>query len=153
MPVAEPHRELRFTRAAQAIPFWIGGAICGAATIVLIIISTYRGENPELPHPVWAIIPLTLCYLCIRVALHCTKHAYLILSPLGLEVIPLIKPEKHMRLIYWGEIDSFEMGESLLTLHFDSEQKGGVHLELAPIPKVKLPLLKEALEGRIKSDN
>lgn len=151
MPVAEPHKEIRFTRAAQAVPFWIGAALCAALTILLLSLATQRASNPALPHPLWALIPLSLAYLFARTALHCTRHAYLILSPIGIEIFPLIRPAKNMRVIPWAQIDSFESSTHLLTLHFDSDQSSGIHLSLSPIPPTRRDLLIQALQGRLKS--
>ncbi|BCX47660.1 hypothetical protein HAHE_15680 [Haloferula helveola] len=150
MPVVEPHKELRFTRAAQAVPFWIGAAVTAGIAIVLISISFHRVDNPALPHPAWSLIPLALCWICMRLALHCTRHAYLILSPLGVEIFPFFRPVSGMRMIPWGEIDSVEVGKHIATLHFDPDQNSGIHLELSPIPKNRRPLLAKALKGRIE---
>ena len=151
MQVAEPHKELRFTRSAQALPFWIGAAICFAAIITLLAVSQYREDNPELPHPLWALVPLLLAWVLMRIALHCTRHAYLILSPLGLEIFPLFRPEKNMSMIYWGEIDSYDKDERSLTIHFNAVKTSGVRLDLGPIGKSQRPLLEKALQGRLGS--
>ena len=151
MSVAEPHKELRFTRAAQAVPFWIGAAVMGCAGLVLIAISFYRDVNPSLPHPAWAVLPILAGWVLARVALHCTRRAYIILSPLGVEIFPLIRPAKGMQMIPWGQIKEVETGEHIVTLHFDPGRSGGIHLSLAPIPKARRHLLKEALTGRMKS--
>ncbi len=151
MPVAEPHKELRFTRAGQAVPFWVLAAICAAAAISLFTIGLYRDENPALPAPGWAALPALLCWASLRVAVHCTRRAYLILSPLGVEIFPFFRPVAGMRMIPWGEIHSVEVGKHLVTLHFNAEQEAGIHLELGPIPKPRRPLLAKALQSRIDS--
>ena len=148
MAIVEPQKELRFTRAAQAVPFWIAAAICAAATLVLTVISFYRGQNPELPHPLWIALPLVLCSLSVRTALHCTKHAYLILSPLGIEVFPFFRPSSGMQMIPWAQIIAAEIGNHILTLHYSEDQSSGIHLSLAPIPKSRRPLLAKAILGR-----
>ncbi|MGB6222378.1 hypothetical protein [Haloferula sp.] len=149
MAVAEPQKELRFTRAAQAVPFWIAAAVFGITTIILLVLLFYRSENPALPHPLWAIIPLTLSWLCIRIAIRCTKHAYLILSPLGVEIFPFFKPASGMQMIPWSQITEIEIGEHVITLHFAEDQSSGIHLALSPIEKSIRPLLVRALEGRL----
>jgi hypothetical protein len=149
MAVAEPHKELRFTRAAQAIPFWIGAAICGMTAIIFVAVAYYRNDHPELPHPLWALIPLILAWLCIRIAIRCTKHAYLILSPLGVEIFPFFKPTSGMQMIPWTQITEVETSPRMITLHFATDQSSGIHLSLSPIEKSKRPLLAKALEGRV----
>ncbi len=151
MAVAEPHKELRFTRSAQAVPFWIGAAVFGIAAIILVAVAFYRAENPALPHPLWAVIPLTLSWLCLRVAIRCTRHAYIILSPLGVEVFSFFNPTSGMQMIPWTHITEVEVGEHLITLHFAEDQSSGIHLSLSPIEKSKRPLLAKALTGRVKS--
>lgn len=149
MPVAEPHKELRFTRAAQAVPFWIVAAVSAAAAITLFFVGLNRPDNPDLPAPGWAAVPALVCWASLRLAIHCTRHAYLILSPLGLEIFPFFRPAAGMRLVPWSEIHSVEVGKHLVTLHFNASQEAGVHLDLGPIPKARQPLLTKALQGRV----
>ncbi|MCU0796920.1 MAG: hypothetical protein MUF31_13410 [Akkermansiaceae bacterium] len=149
MPVAEPHKELRFTRARQAVPFWIAAAMGIAATLALVIIGTLRQENPDLPHPLWALLPATLAVLLIRIALRCTRHAYIILSPLGVEIFPFFQPAKNMQLVPWAQITHAEAGDHFITLHFDADQQSGIHLALDPIPTPARPLLAKAILGRV----
>jgi len=149
MTVAEPHKELRFTRAAQAVPFWLAAAVCAVAALVLGAVSLYRPENPALPHPLWALLPLVLAWLCLRVAIRCTRHAYLILSPLGVEIFPFFRPVSGMQMVPWAQIAGAEVGERTLTLHFNEEQSAGIHLSLTPIPRARRPLLAKAIEGRL----
>jgi hypothetical protein len=152
MPVAEPHKELRFTRARQAVPFWIAASMCLAATLALSVIGTYRHENPDLPHPLWALLPATLAVLLIRIALRCTRHAYIILSPLGVEIFPFFQPAKNMQLVPWAQITDAEAGDHFITLHFDADQQSGIHLALDPIPPKARPLLQKALLGRLANN-
>ncbi len=149
MSVAEPHKELRFTRAAQAVPFWVIAAVAAAAAITLFFVGLNRPDNPALPSPAWAAIPALLCWASLRIALHCTRRAYLILSPLGVEIFPFFRPVSGMQMIPWAEIHSVEVGKHIVTLHFNAEQKAGVHLDLAPIAKDRRPLLGKALQGRV----
>jgi hypothetical protein len=120
MAVAEPHRELRFTRAGQATGFWIAGAVLVMAALVFFLLAPHRGENPRLPHPAWGFVPLALAALSIRVAWRCTKHAYILLSPIGVEVFPFFRPEAGMQVIPWAQITGAEVDASRLTLHFSA---------------------------------
>ena len=92
MPVAEPAKELRFTRAGQAAGFWIAAAASIMAGLVFFLLTPHRAENPQLPHPAWGFVPLAIAAGLIRLAWHCTKHAYILLSPIGVEVVGKLAP-------------------------------------------------------------
>ncbi len=146
-----PDQELRFTRAGQAPGFWVAAAVLASIAITLLASAIYRADNPEVPHPAWALIPLGLAYLTARTALRLTRHAYLILTPLGLEIFPFFQPATGMRLVVWQEIHAAEIDGklTLLTLHHNAEKSSGIHLSLTPIPAEKRPLLVQALAGRL----
>lgn len=151
MPVAEPAKELRFTRAGQAAGFWIAAAVCIMAGLVFFLLTPHRAENPQLPHPAWGFVPLALAAGLIRLAWRCTQHAYILLSPIGVEVFPLFRPEATMQVIPWQQIDSAEIDHRRLTLHFTAEKSAGIHLSLSPIAKDRRELLAKAIRGRFKS--
>lgn len=149
--VKSPEKELRFTRSGQAAVFWVLAAVCGAIAITLLASSMYREINPFLPHPGWALAPLGCAYLLGRLAIGLTRHAYLILTPLGIEIFPFFRPAKGMRLVVWQEIDSAEVDEKFtrLTLHHDSEKTSGLHVSLRPIRADRRSLLAKAVIGRL----
>lgn len=149
--VQEPGKELRFTRAGQAVPFWMLAAVLAMAGITLLAVSVYRPDNPRLPHGAWALLPFALAAASVRLALHLTRHAYLILSPLGIEIFPFFRPAKGMHMVLWQEIDSAEVDEknTRLTLHFNAEKTAGLHLTLRPVIAGKRELLARAVTGRI----
>ncbi|TAE78452.1 MAG: hypothetical protein EAZ84_01300 [Verrucomicrobia bacterium] len=152
MPVAEPSKELRFTRAGQATGFWIAAATLFMAALVFFLLTPHRAENPALPHPAWGLVPLTLAAILARLAWHCTRHAYLILSPIGVEVFPLLRPAASMQVIPWQQIDSAEIDPLRLSLHFNAEKSAGIHLSLSPIAKDRRELLARAIRGRFSSN-
>lgn len=149
MAIAEPHKELRFTRAGQATGFWILGAVLVMAALIFFLLAPHRAENPQLPHPAWGLVPLVLAGLAVRVAWRCTKHAYILLSPIGVEVFPFFRPEAGMQVIPWAQITGADFDASRLTLHFSPEKSSGIHLSLAPIAKNRRELLSRAIRGRI----
>lgn len=150
-----PEQELRFTRVAQAIPLLVVVAILGGVTITICATTFYRDINPELPHPSWALLPLILSGLLAQLAYRMARHAYLILTPLGVEVFPLFRPKTGMRVVYWGEIDSIEYDDALtwMTLHFDDQKTCGIHLSLRPIAKPKRELLVHAMCERVATES
>lgn len=149
--VADPEKELRFTRSGQAVPFCIVGAVLAGLGITLIATGFYRHINPAVPHPAWGIPFLMLSAGCFWLARHLTKHAYLILSPMGVEIFPFFRPVKGMRVVFWQEIADVEIDEEekWLTLHFDAEKTSGTHLSLSPIRRKLRSLLAKAVLGRV----
>ena len=151
MAVAQAHKELRFTRAGQATGFWLAAAMLVMTALVFALVSPYRAEHTELPHPAWGLVPLGIAALMVRFAIRCTRHAYLILSPIGVEIFPLFRPETGMQLIAWAQIDSAEIDAGRLTLHYNSEKTAGLHLSLRPIARPQRDLLTKAIQGRFPS--
>jgi hypothetical protein len=152
--VQSPEKELRFTRSGQAVVFWVASAIFTAGAVTLAATSLYRGENPRLPHPLWALVPLVLALASARLAVNLTRHAYLILTPLGIEVFPFFRPAAGMRLVVWQEVDSAELNAAgtVLTLHHDAAKTSGIHLSLKPVRADRRALLARAVMGRAGRD-
>ena len=146
-----PARELRFTRSGQAVTFWLLAAVAAAVAVTLAATSIYRADNPELPHPAWALVPLALAGLAVRLAAGMTRHAYLILTPLGIEILPLVRPAAGMRLVVWQEVAVAEADAALtvLTLHHDAAKTSGIHLSLKPIRADRRALAARAVIGRV----
>lgn len=149
-----PEKELRFTRARQALVFWLLAAVMLAAALTLLATSMYRDINPYLPHPLWAMLPVAVAGVALKLAVFMTRHAYVILTPLGIEIFPLFKPEKGMQMVFWQEIDSMEVDDAMnqLTLHHNPENTSGIHLTLRPIARDVRPLLIRAVRHRVAPD-
>jgi len=146
-----PEKELRFTRSGQAGVFWVAAAVLTAAGITLLATAIYRDINPQLPHPAWALLPLAFAAATAGVAAGLTRHAYLILTPLGIEIFPFYRPAQGMRLVLWQEIDHAEIDprNTRLTLHHDRGKTSGIHLSLTPIRADRRALLAKAVVGRV----
>ncbi len=149
--IQSPEKELRFTRSGQARIFWLCSAVSTAIGVTMLATSIYRDINPDLPHPAWALVPLAFAAFMGRTAVNLTRHAYLILTPLGIEIFPFFRPSSGMRLIVWQEIQGAEVdGETTrLTLHHDIGKTSGIHLSLTPIRPDRRTLLAKAVIGRI----
>lgn len=149
--IQSPEKELRFTRSGQAAVFWVMAAVLAAGAITLLATSIYRDINPLLPHPAWAILPLALAAGLVRFAMGMTRHAYLILTPLGIEIFPFFRPAEGMRLVTWQEIAAAEVNAKTtrLTLHHNAEKSSGIHLSLTPIRADRRSLLAKAVIGRV----
>jgi len=150
--VAAPEKELRFTRSGQAIWFWLAALILIMSALVIFISASGRLTEPDRIHPAWAIVPILLAWLAARLALRLTRHAYLILTPLGIEIFPFFRPAQGMQMVGWGEIADAETDENLhqLTLHFTAGKTSGIHLSLRPIREDLRPLLTQAVLKRVK---
>jgi hypothetical protein len=151
--IQAPEKELRFTRSGQATAFWLVAAVSAASGITLLATAIYRETNPQLPHPAWALVPLVLSGTMARVALGMTRHAYLILTPLGIEIFPFFRTATGMKLILWQEIHAAEVNDTVtrLTLHHDADKTSGIHLSLHPIRPDRRTLLAKAVVGRLSN--
>lgn len=150
--VAEPQKELRFTRSGQAVCFCVIGAVLCGVAVTLMATGVYRPAHPELPHPAWALPCLLVALGAFLLAHRLTKHAYLILTPMGLEIFPFFRPAKGMQMVFWQEIHAAEIDArgKWLTLHFNEERTAGMHLSLLPVQKKLRDLLGKAVLGRVK---
>ncbi len=153
--VSEPEKELRFTRSGQAVGFGVLGAILIGAAITLLATGIYRDINPELPHPLWSMPCIAMALWCFWLTKHLAKHAYVILTPLGLEIFPFFFPSKNLQLVLWQEIVAAEISddEKWLTLHFNEEKSSGLHLSLKPMDRKFRSLLAKAVLGRVSRRN
>ena len=149
--VQSPEKELRFTRSGQAVGFWILSAVLTAAAVTLLATAIYRDMNPHIPHPAWALVPVGLAAVVARLAFSLTKHAYLILTPLGIEIFPFFRPAQGMQLVTWQEVTSAEVNENStrLSLHHNAEKTSGIRLSLRPIRADRRSLLAKAVIGRL----
>lgn len=149
--IKSPEKELRFTRSGQAAVFWLVSAVLATIAITMFVTSIYRDVNPRLPHSGWAMLPLVMAGLCARVAVKLTRHAYLILTPIGIEIFPFFRPSQKMHLVLWQELNHAEVDDKItrLTLHHDQEKTSGIHLSLSPIRADRRTLLAKAVLGRL----
>jgi hypothetical protein len=149
--VQSPEKELRFTRSGQAVVFWLFAAVFTGTAMTLGLSSLYRDINPALPHPAWVLLPLAVAFFLLRLAIRMTRHAYLILTPMGVEIFPLWRPEQGMHLVLWQEIDAVEFDACItqMKLHFDAAKTSGVHVSLRPIRAHLRPAIARAVTGRL----
>jgi len=146
--VAEPHKELRFTRSAQGRQFFL----LAAAFTTLAIFLAAAAFTPGLEFPLWwSVLPLLPAIGLFYLAYRCVRFAYLLLTPLGVEIFPFTNSRKNLQIIYWSEIAHAEVSpdRSLLILHFNQEQTSGIKASLRPLAATQRPLLARAIEGRM----
>lgn len=148
-----PEKELRFTRARQAVVFWLAGVVLMLSGIGVGVLSWWQLENP----PAWwlAAIPLGLSVGAFWLAGRLTRHAYLLLSPVGVEIFPFWKPVEQFQLLPWGSIAAadFSPDGRWLTLTLAGYDDAKVILTLDPVPVRVRPLLIKAMEGVMARQN
>ena len=149
--VAESHKELRFTRSRQASLFFLFTAfllMLGVGSFVALFAS-WGPNDADFSFYAWlCLLPLIPAYFTLRLAIHCIRHAYILLTPLGVEVFPFFKPQKNLQIIFWQEIDHFDLTTALLTLHSSSDKTSGTVLTLKPLAAAQISLLRKAIEAR-----
>lgn len=146
--VVEPHKELRFTRSGQGRRVFLAAAVL--TTISIFLVASHY--TPALEYSLWwALLPLTPALALFYLAYRCVRYAYLLLTPMGVELFPFLHPRKNLQVLYWTEIIHAEVSPdlSLLTLHFNEEQTSGIKASLLPIAPAQRPLLVRAIEGRM----
>lgn len=150
--LAAPEKEVRFTRAAQGRLLLVAAALMISISLGLWVLATQgtEFEPPRLQGYGWlAAAPLVVAWFLARLAIRCIRHAYLIFTPLGLEIFPLFRPEKTMQLLLWSEIAALEYDarKDVLLLHFSTEKSAGVIVSLAPILPAQRALLRTLVES------
>jgi hypothetical protein len=146
MPAA-PFKELRFTRARQAVTFVIAGVVLlGVAGALYYLWWWHRPDRPG-----WmglaVLVPMVLSWASLRTAARLARHAYLLLSPIGIEIFPFFRPAQNMQLVSWTEIQHAEVTPGHRLLKLDLTGGGGIFLTLAPLRPAARALLAKAIAG------
>lgn len=150
--IASPEKEIRFTRAAQGRLFLVIVAVLINVSWGLWVLAHYQPaeQAPKLQGYGWlALLPWPLIIVLTRLATRCIRHAYVIFTPLGIEVFPLFRPEKTMMLVTWQEVAVIEMDplEKKLLIHYNAEKTSGVIVSLAPILSSQRKLMRHAVNA------
>jgi hypothetical protein len=152
-----PEKELRFTRSHQAILFWTLATVFACAAMWLFLAATpylnpLEWESRRINSVAWGFIPVFPALLCAWVAVHLTRHAFIILTPLGIEVFPFWMPKKNLTVFFWAEIEKAEVDEAanMLIIYLAGTGDSRVYISMDPIRKNRRPLLKRAIDGRMK---
>ena len=143
----KPFKELRFTRSRQAVTFVVAGVLFISLAAGLLLLWWQRVDHP--PSLWWTLIPLCFSWISFRIAAHLTRHAYLLLSPIGIEIFPFFRPSENMQLFSWSEIRDAGVSDDgrLLTLTLAGYEDAKVFVSLDPVKPAARPLLRKAIEG------
>ena len=144
----KPFKELRFTRSRQAVTFVIAGVLFLCLTVGLVAVLWWWRVG-SLQTLWWPLLPLLAAWACLRFAARMTRHAYLLLSPIGIEIFPFFRPSQNMQLFSWAEIQHAGVSDDhrLLTLTLAGYEDAKVIISLDPVKESARPLLKKAVEG------
>ena len=148
--VVSPEKEIRFTRAAQATTFVVLATVffCASLALFMLALPGFTGkQQPTLSSYWFAVLPLPFFAIALWIAMRLTRHAYLILTPLGIEIFPFFRPEKNMHLLYWSEIEDARVSTDLRLLTVSHGGGSKAFVSLSPIRKDQRALLQKAIEG------
>lgn len=148
IPVRE--RELRFTRNRA-------GGILAAAGCLLAVIAAFlqlTGHDtitPYLPAPLWAMQTSVLvpAVLCVYSGIRCLKYAAVIVTPLGVEILPFLRPRRTMRWYLWQQMDSVDRKGKRLNLHL--ADGAAVSISLRSMTPASRDLLVHAVRQRVNA--
>ena len=153
MSEARGAKEIRFTRNAQAAHFF-GLALCflcvGIGLYLLSLEIWSVSREPLLKRSWYGLVVLPFVGVCVWVGMHLAKHAYMIFSPVGIELFPFFKPTKNMAVFYWSEIEDLQMtadGKMMeVTLISEGDHTNKVFVTTAPLRKASRALLVHTVE-------
>ena len=147
-------KEIRFTRSGQSVTFFlisIGLFAIGVGVYVLSVDFGWESQPPRLDSPWWGLIALPFVVASGWLGLHLAKHAYMIFSPVGIEVFPFYKPSDNMQVLYWSEVldvDLTDDGKMLeVTLLGEGEHRPKVIITTAPLSPNSRKLMTKTIAG------
>ncbi len=143
-------RELRFTRNRLGFILIAAGMVL-MMTAVLLQMAGYDAITPYLLAPLWGMQASVIIpgIICLYVGWRCLRYATLIVTPLGLEVMPFFKPRQTMSWYVWQQIRSVELRGSTLILDIIEEQP--VSISLFSMTPESRTLLMHALTQRLSA--
>ena len=92
-----PHDEIRFTRNGQSVPFFLValGLLCLGVALLLLSVRWSENTLPVVEKAWYGLLPLSLGIALGWWAVRLVKHAFLIFTPLGIELFPFWFPAQH----------------------------------------------------------
>lgn len=152
-PIARPEKELRFTRSRQAVTFCAIGVIftCFALALGLLAWPAFVPREEPLVSPPWlGLVPIVPAVAAFWFAGFLARHAFLLLSPVGVEIFPLWRPARNFRLVLWQEIEYLAVDEACRWLEVALAGGGRVFVSLAPLAIPQRQLLARAAAGTME---
>lgn len=144
-------QEIRFTRNAQAAHFFVLALVflCVGMALYFLSLDLWKTEGPVFEQSWYGLLMLPLVGLAIWAGVHLAKHAYMIFSPVGIELFPFFHPSKNMQVLYWQEVEDLAItpdGKMLeVTLLSEGEHK--IFIATAPMRQNSRELLAKTIDG------
>lgn len=148
---ANASAELRFTRNQQALMPVLLALLCFLGAVFCCFYGIMNAEWGIAHEWKWFAAGFLLIALSVGLfmfAYRCLRHAYLILSPVGIEVFPLWKVDQHFRVFHWSEIKALYFDDAVIKI--DLKQGGGAVLTFAPLAEKAKKMAQQALACRAK---
>lgn len=146
-----PHDEVRFTRNAQAVTFFLLSLAFGCAGMALYLLSLKWSENtePVLDASWYGLLVLPFVVGFAWWGMRLAKHAFLLFTPLGIELFPFWRPSKNLQVFYWSEVEEIDLQEGGRFLHLVLKSEGDCQVFIAtdPLNKASRALLERTVTG------
>lgn len=143
-------RELRFTRNRSGAILMAGGFLL-IITAAFLQLTGYDTITPYLPAPLWVMEAAALLpsILCLYLGRRCLKYAAVIVTPLGVEILPFLRPRRNMQWRLWQQIVSVDRKGSRLTLHLADGTE--TFISLLPLNSGSRDMLVHAVLKRVNA--
>ena len=143
-------RELRFTRNRVGAILTAAGFLL-AATAAFLQLTGYDTITPYLPAPRWAMqaaarVPAVLC---LAAGHRCLKHAAVIVTPVGVEILPFLRARRAMQWFFWQQIRSADREGGRLNLRLADGST--VAVSLRPMTSASRDMLVHAVRQRVNT--
>lgn len=141
-------RELRFTRNAAGAGLLIMAALCGGASLMCYVICS-DALISQMLMPLWVmeLIGLSATAINAYLGLYCLRIAYIIVSPVGIEILPFRNPRHTMRLYMWHDLLGAEFNDREMVLHHCDDTYE--HLSLLAMNPRQRKMLRRAVTQRL----
>lgn len=129
-------KEVRFTRNLQGAQFTVVGgllALLGLLPLFALMRVLWRtGHILFSQHAAWMVcLPLGLALFYFGSQM--LRHAYIVFTPLGLELYPFFKPKTNMQLLFWSEIEALSLSEDKRALEIALPNERKIFVSLSPM--------------------
>ncbi len=151
-PDQRGQKEIRFTRNAQAVHFFMLALLflCLGVTLYLVSLDVWTvSQEPLLQGSWYGLLTLPFIAGFTAAGIHLAKHAYMIFSPVGIELFPFFFPSKNMEVLYWSEVQDvgFTPDEKMLEITMTGEPERKVFIATAPLNRASRDLLGRTIAG------